>query len=217
MNDEDRHAAAEEPHEAGGTPEPARQGNRLVWAAVAAGLAVIVVGIVFAGRFGTDPSISASPLIGRPAPEVALPRLDGGGTVHLSDFAGDVVVVNFWASWCLSCRQEHPALIAAADEYAEFGVTFVGIDVQDSDDAARAYLDELGWGEHNVYVVDVDSQASFDFGLLGVPETFFVDRQGTVVAKITGPVSYGLLSRTIDDILLGNAVGSVKTGEVQNR
>lgn len=197
--------------------ETSTSGRWIVWGVVAAVAVVLVLGIVFISRFGEETSIAASPLIGQPAPDVVLPALDGDGTVSLADYAGDVRIVNLWASWCLSCRQEHAALVAASDTYSDFGVTFVGIDVQDDRGAALGYLDDLGWGDHYVHAEDPDSRAAFAFGMLGVPETFFVDRDGIVVGKVSGPVSSDLLSATIDRMLLGEDIESVKTGEVENR
>ena len=194
------------------------RGSRwIVWGAVAAVAVVLVLGVVFISRFGVDHSIAASPLVGKQSPDPVMPALDGDGTVQISDYAGDVRVVNFWASWCLSCRQEHAGLLAASDEYTDFGVTFIGIDVQDDNATGRAYLDALGWGDNYVHAEDPDSRAAFAFGMLGVPETFFIDREGTVVGKVSGPVSPALLSATIDNILVGADVDSVSTGEVENR
>ncbi len=198
-------------------PDEPSRGSRLVWVVMAAGIAVVVLGLVFAGRFGSDPSITASPLIGSPAPEVVVAAFDGPGTVDLGGYRGDIVVVNFWASWCLGCRQEHAALIAASDQYRDLGVTFVGINYQDQPGPANAFLEDLGRGDDYVYAIDEASRTAFEFGVLGLPETFFIDRDGTVVAKVSGPASYELLSGTLDAILLGESVDSITTGEVENR
>ena len=82
-----------------------------------------------------------------------------------------------------------------------------------------AFLDELGRSEQTIYVDDDRSRASLEFGVLGVPETFFIDRDGTIVAKVSGPVDLSLLTATLDAILLGQAadLGEVTTGEVENR
>ncbi len=189
--------------------------NRIVWAVIVAGLIVVVVGIAFAGSLGSDPTIVESALIGRPAPDVELAAFDGPGTVRSSDFVGDIVVVNFWAAWCTGCRQEHAALLAASDDYADLGVTFLGINTLDEHGSAVAFLDELGRGEHYEYATDEKSLAAFAYGVHGLPETFFIDRDGVVVGKVIGPMSYDLLARTLDNILLGNAVDSVRTGETE--
>ncbi len=196
--------------------EPKR-GGKMAWVAIGGAVAFIVLGIMFAGRFGADPTISSSPLIGKAAPTSPIALLDGTGEISMADFAGDIVVVNFWASWCLSCREEHPALIKAAADYKEFDVTFVAVNYQDTPGRAVEFLDELGWSPETVYVVDDGSATAFEWGIIGVPETFFVDRSGIVVGKVSGPSNYALLSRTIEQIILGEAIGEVKTGEVQNR
>lgn len=194
-----------------------KRGGKMVWAAIIAAIAFMLLAIVFANRFGGDPSISTSPLIGKPAPTAPIALLDDTGELSLADFPGDVIVVNYWASWCLSCRGEHPALLQAASEYEEKGVTFISINYQDTYSNAVAWLDELGWSEETVYVVDEGSSTAFEWGVLGIPETFFVDSDGIVVGKVSGPVSYALLTRTLDQIILGESVGDIKTGDVENR
>jgi cytochrome c biogenesis protein CcmG, thiol:disulfide interchange protein DsbE len=192
--------------------------SRAVWAAIAAGIAVMVLGLVFASRFGSDPSLTRSPLIGRPAPDVAMAGYGGGPDIRLSDLRGDIVVVNFWASWCTGCRAEHEALLLGAAAYEELGVTFIAINYQDVPAAADAFLDDLGRSEQTRYGVDGDSRVAFEFGVLGLPETFFIDREGTIVAKVSGAVDFDLLAGTIEAIALGEAVDpEVITGEVENR
>jgi cytochrome c biogenesis protein CcmG/thiol:disulfide interchange protein DsbE len=196
--------------------EPKR-GGKMVWAAILAAIVFMLLAIIFAGRFGGDPSISTSPLIGKPAPTAPVALLDGTGEVSLDDFPEDIIVVNYWASWCLSCRGEHPALLQAATDYEDRGVTFISINYQDTHPNAVGWLDELGWSEETVYVVDEGSATAFEWGVLGIPETFFVDRDGIVVGKVSGPVSYQLLARTLDQIILGESVGDITTGDVENR
>lgn len=196
--------------------EPKR-GGKMVWAAIVAAMGFMLLAIIFAGRFGGDPAISASPLIGKPAPTAPITLLDGTGEVSLADFPDDIIVVNYWASWCLSCRGEHPALLQAAIDYEDSDVTFLSVNYQDTHTNAVGWLDELGWSEETVYVVDEGSTTAFAWGVLGIPETFFVDRSGIVVGKVSGPVSYALLARTLDQIILGESVGDIKTGDVENR
>ena len=191
--------------------------DRLVWLVMAVGVLVVVLGVVFMSRFGSDPTIVASPLIGKPAADVVAPFMEEEGSLRLSDLEGDIVVVNFWASWCLSCRVEHEALNAAAADYEGLGVSFVGVQYQDVPARGTAFLDELGRSPHFAYVHDADSRVAVEFGVLGLPETFFIDRQGTIVGKVSGPLNYGLLADTLDSIIVGEAIGEVKTGEVENR
>ena len=167
-------------------------------------------------RLGTDPTLVDSPLLGRAAPAVTLPVLEGSGEVSLPSLRGQVVVVNFWASWCVACRAEHPALLGAERQYRDSGVTFVGVDYQDSTSAATAFLDQLGRGGGNYrYVTDPGSRAALEFGLFGVPETFVIDRSGAVAAKITGGVTYPLLSGVIDAVQAGRSPATVASGPVQ--
>jgi cytochrome c biogenesis protein CcmG/thiol:disulfide interchange protein DsbE len=178
---------------------------------------VVVLGIVFSTRFGEDPSLVESPLIGTEMRAVTVPLLERDGEVALHEHRGDILVVNFWASWCLPCRSEHPALVSAAAEFADVDVRFVGVLSQDSRSAGIGFLDELGRGEPFTYVWDDRSRAALAFGTLGLPETFFIDRNGVIAAKITGPATRELLVATINELLLGRTVGEIKTGEVQNR
>lgn len=194
-----------------------RRGGRIVWGVIAAGAAFLLLAVVFAGRFGSDPTLTDSPLIGRAAPAGAIALQDGSGEISLADYEGEVVVVNFWASWCGPCRAEHAALTAAATDYADFGTTFVSVNYQDTPEHADAFLDELGRSDATVYTLDEGSATAFEWGVLGLPETFFVDRDGIVVGKVSGPITYGLLTQTIDRILVGELVGDISTGDVENR
>jgi cytochrome c biogenesis protein CcmG/thiol:disulfide interchange protein DsbE len=182
------------------SPPRGRWPRRLALAAV---VAVMVTGGVLGARFGTDPTLVQTPLVGKPVPGRTLPALDGGGQV------------NFWASWCVPCRQEHPDLVAAAAAYRAAGVRFVGVVYQDTPEAAREFLDELGRGQGYLYVTDPGSRAAIDFGVFGIPETFLVDRQGMVAAKITGRSTFPLLAEALDQVLAGRTPQSRQTGRVQ--
>lgn len=173
----------------------------------------VLLGVVFGSRFGEDPRLVESPLIGKPSPQAVLPYLEQDGELSLSDLRGRIVVLNFWASWCVGCRLEHDDLLTAANAYREKGVQFVGVVFQDERDDAIAFLDELGRGYPNV--VDVDSRLGVEFGVYGIPETFFIDPDGTVVAKISGESTVAALSAVLDDILAGRSPESLETGPVQ--
>jgi cytochrome c biogenesis protein CcmG, thiol:disulfide interchange protein DsbE len=193
------------------------RGSRMVWVVIAAGIVFIALGVVFAGRFGSDPTTSDSPLMFKQAPSESMALMDGSGEVSVADFEGDIVVVNFWASWCLGCRTEHEALTRAANDYADFGTTFLAVNYQDTTTGAELFLNELGMSPETIYAVDEGSETAFEWGVLGLPETFFVDRDGVIVAKVSGPITYGLLAQTIDAIIVGESVGDISTGEVENR
>jgi cytochrome c biogenesis protein CcmG/thiol:disulfide interchange protein DsbE len=175
-----------------------------------------LLAVVLASRFGTDPALAPSPLIGRPAPELSLPRLVGEGEVGLGDFGDDILVVNFFASWCLECRLEHDALVAASDSFADGGVRFVAIAYQDDPADALAFLDELGMSPATEYLVDEGSRAAIAFGVFGIPETFFIDGDGTVVGRIIGPTDALTLGSSIDAIRRGEDPGQQVVGNTRS-
>lgn len=195
-----------------------RSSGLLFWGVVIAAVVVIVIGIIFTSRFDRDITLTQSPLIDEPAPDVDIRFLDSADDFRLADYRGDILVVNFWASWCLNCRVEHEALNTAAAGYSDLGVTFVGIAYQDRESASQAFLEELGRGDPYVYGVDQGSRVAVEFGVLGLPETFFIDRDGIVRGKVSGPVNLDFLSSTIEALALGEAIDpQTVTDEVENR
>jgi len=178
--------------------------RRKAWIPVAGiVLATAVLAFVFNGRFGQDPRLVDSPLIGQPLPALKLEYLEQEGALTFSDLKGQVLVLNFWASWCIPCRLEHPILTAASAAYEGRGVHFVGILYQDREAAAVRFLDELGRGANYSYVVDDGSRATVELGVFGVPETYFVDSDGVIRGKVQGPVNTTVLISTIEDLLAG--------------
>lgn len=183
--------------------EPAGD-RRRTWLVLA--VIVLAVGLlawVFSGRFGQDPRLVDSPLVGQTLPDLTLEYLEDEGSLTFSELEGSVAVINVWASWCVPCRIEHPALTAASAAYADRGVRFVGLLYQDRAAPAVAFLDELGRGENYSYVVDADSRATVELGVFGVPETYFVDADGIVRGKVQGQVNPMVLVQTIEDLLAG--------------
>lgn len=132
------------------------------------------------------------------------PPDDTPDTVSLAEHDGHVVIVNFWASWCLACREEHAALSRAAETYRDRGVRFFGILYQDRPPDARRWIRQMG-GQSYPTLLDPGSRVAIDFGVYGVPETYFIGRDGIVDHKHIGPVSDSLLSARIEPLLTDSA------------
>lgn len=133
---------------------------------------------------GRDPSAMPSALIGKPVPEFALPSLvEAGQTLDRSLFKGRVTLLNVWATWCVSCRVEHPYLLKLASQ----GVAIVGLDYKDDSAAARQWLVE-GGNPYTAVIVDADGHLGVDLGVFGAPETYLVDRDGVIRFKRVGVI-----------------------------
>lgn len=140
-------------------------------------------------NIGRNPSAINSPLIQKPAPDVRLKNLAGQGSLQISSLRGRPAVVNFWATWCIPCVQEHAALTRAARVYPD--VTFLGVVYEDTAENAAAFLAQRG-SAYNSYTDD-DGKAAIAFGVYGVPETFFIDAKGTIIEKYVGPLDDELI------------------------
>lgn len=175
-----------------------------------------ILAVVMASRFGSDPALSESPLLGQQAPEVTLPRLVGTGEVSLDEFDEDILVVNFFASWCLECRLEHDALVAASDSFAGTGVQFVGVAYQDDPLDSLQYLDTEGLSAATEYLIDEGSRGAIAFGVFGIPETYFIDPAGVVVGRIIGPTDALTLGSAIDAIRRGDDPGQQVLGNTRS-
>lgn len=141
---------------------------------------------VFFVGLGRDKETLPSPLIGKPAPQFALPSVeDPSRTVSSSDFAGRPYVVNIWGTWCPGCRQEHEVLLQISKRNE---VPIIGLDWKDEVPAAQQWLSQLG-NPYAATAFDGDGRVGIDWGAYGAPETFLVDANGIVIHKHTGPMT----------------------------
>ena len=170
-----------------------------------------LAGLFLVRLYGGDPSKIPSALIGRPAPQTAMPALEGlainGNAVPGLDpaaFKGKVSVVNVWASWCVPCHDEAPLLTALAKDNR---LQIVGINYKDSPDNARRFLGRYG-NPFGIVGVDGNGRASIEWGVYGVPETFVVGREGTILYKLVGPVT----PANIDTVLKAEIERALKAG-----
>jgi len=171
---------------------PLQWPRRRFWPGVALlGSIVVVLGLLALVTVRSNRPASISGALARgltpAAPGFVLPRLDAKGTIDLASLRGNVVVVNFWASWCPPCRFEAPALEATWQRYRDRGVVVVGLNVQDLVPEAVRFLKET----RTTYPVvrDRDNATYRAYGVVALPETFFIDRDGRIVEKFRGGVS----------------------------
>jgi cytochrome c biogenesis protein CcmG/thiol:disulfide interchange protein DsbE len=144
-----------------------------------------IVFVLFAG-LGKDPAHIDSPLVGRPAPPFALKAVGTGETIDLETLRGKPVVINFWATWCGPCYEEHPTLVANARNLQP-EVQFIGVVFNDTDDKIMRFLAERGSAYPTL--LDANGKTAIAYGVGGVPETFFLNPKGTIVAKFEGPLT----------------------------
>jgi len=158
-----------------------------------------------------DPRNIPSPLPGRQAPTfsraVFAPGADSalqmrvGDTVRLAEHRGQIVVVNFWASWCLACREEHLDLSQTAMRFSGKGVKFFGFLYNDQEANGIKWIADMG-GQAYPALSDPGARTAIDYGLYGVPETFVIDQRGVVARKFVGPVFTDSLSKLLDSLLV---------------
>jgi cytochrome c biogenesis protein CcmG, thiol:disulfide interchange protein DsbE len=146
----------------------------------------IALSVFLALGLKLKPNEIPSPLLNKPAPVFSAPKLNAPNQkLSPADLKGKVWLFNVWASWCVSCRAEHPIINQLAQQQAAI---IVGLNYKDDPDAAKKWLETLG-NPYNDSVMDQDGRIGIDWGVYGVPETFVVDKQGIVRYKHTGPVT----------------------------
>jgi cytochrome c biogenesis protein CcmG/thiol:disulfide interchange protein DsbE len=158
-------------------------------------LMAFLVMVIFLGiGLKLDPHDVPSPLINKPAPVFTLPQLhEPQKTFSPADMKGKVWLLNVWASWCVSCRQEHVYLTEFARNRS---INLMGLNYKDEPAAAMQWLERLG-NPYKISISDIDGMAGLDWGVYGVPETFIIDKKGIVRHKQTGPVDPTILQTII--------------------
>jgi cytochrome c biogenesis protein CcmG/thiol:disulfide interchange protein DsbE len=159
--------------------------RRLLFVLPIAVFVIITVYFLLALHPDSDPHILPSAMIDKPAPAFQLTGLDGGQDLALDALKGQVVVINFFASWCEPCRDEHPLLMGLEKQ---IGVPVYGIAYKDKQADTDRFLKQLGDPYHAIGV-DESGRTAIDFGVYGVPETYVIDKQGRIRKRIVGPLS----------------------------
>jgi cytochrome c biogenesis protein CcmG/thiol:disulfide interchange protein DsbE len=156
-------------------------------------LFVVLVGFLWHG-LSLNPREVPSPLIGKPAPGFELARLDQPAkALSEKDLRGQVWLLNVWASWCVSCMDEHPVLVQFSRQNV---VPIYGLNYKDKRDAALAWLEQHG-NPYTLSLSDPDGRVGIDYGVYGVPETYVIDKAGVIRYKRIGPVTPEVLAEKI--------------------
>ena len=166
----------------------------LTWASRETGGRAVSIG-------GVNTEFGVAEIDQAPARDFTLELIEGE-TLKLSDLTGQVVMVDFWASWCAPCRHEAPVLEQTYRDYAGREVEFIGVNIWDLPDNAPAYVDDFDITYPTG--VDADGAIAIDYGVKGIPEKFFIDKTGVVRQKFVGPMSAETLRQTLDELLNDN-------------
>lgn len=158
------------------------------------------LGLLVWGIINKEPitGLSGITMVNKPAPDFTITTFEGE-TISLKDFRGKPVVINFWASWCPPCRYEAPLLERAWRVFKNHGVIFIGVDIQDTEEDALSYIREFNITYPNG--PDPTGEIAIDYGVSGLPVTFFVSRRGEIVRRWVGAIEEGVLVDSIGGIL----------------
>ena len=151
------------------------------------------------GGLAVNSAPGEEPASGRAAPDFAVTALDGGRVYDNAALRGKYALIDFWSSWCPPCRAEAPALAATYEEYRDAPVEFLGVAIWDQTRDVLAHIERYGVGYPNG--MDADGDMVVAFGVRGIPEKYILDRQGSIVRKLTGPVSRERLREILDELL----------------
>lgn len=179
-------------------------------------LVVLIVGALaglLAYGFTRDARYIPSPLMGRQAPPLTLTLLDEK-TIQLEDLRGKTVFLNFWASWCPPCRAEARTLEEAWQRYKDRDVVFLGVNIQDREEDARAFMQEFGITYLNGR--DATGKIAIDYGVWGIPETFIIDRQGKITYKHAGALGMVTITAKLEEALQGIVSAQEGRGEYRS-
>ena len=154
---------------------------------------ILLVGFLAVG-LKLDPREVPSPLVGKPAPAFELPMLHQPDKRFApGDMRGKVWLLNVWASWCVSCREEHPVLV----DLAKRGVMpILGLNYKDKGEDAQRWLKQFG-DPYQLSVVDADGRIGIDYGVYGVPETYLIDGEGVIRYKQIGPLTQAIVEQKV--------------------
>ena len=177
--------------------------------ALLGGLLAIIM-LFYQGLWG-DPRAIPTVLINTPARTFSGNELYSNKKISLEDYKGKVLFLNFWASWCLECRQEHPDLLRLNRQFGDHpDFAMLGIDYQDTDKDAKRYLET--YGNSFEHIRDLKGTIAIDYGVYGVPESFVINRKGQIVYKQIGPIfgsAYDRLTQNVlEPLLRGNLLPS---------
>ncbi len=174
--------------------QPRSGAGMTIWRWLAAGLLVALLALMAWGLR----TRAGGPVESGPAPDFTLTTFEGE-TITLSDLRGQVVIINFWASWCPPCRDEAPYLEATWRKYKDRGVVFIGVDYVDTEPNALAYIEEFDITYPNG--PDIGQKIAQAYRIKGVPETFYVDKTGQLRGVHIGPLSPPILDNKIEELL----------------